>query len=94
MTTHAGQSQAGLPMITTPDQEGGAVFRLYTGSCLLGNMATGATFDSQVAKNSGRIISEELNSLGIDSTLAPCVDVNSNAGNPIIGLRSFGDDKN
>lgn len=91
MTTHYGQSQAGLPLITTPDQEGGAVFRLYAGTSMLGNMATGATFNTQVAKNSGEIISRELNSLGIDSTLAPCVDVNANAGNPIIGLRSFGD---
>lgn len=86
-------NSGGLPLIMAPDQEGGAVFRLYAGTSLCGNMATGATQNTQVAGNSGAIVGRELKAFGITGNLAPCVDVNTNAGNPIIGLRSFGDDK-
>lgn len=94
MSTHAGSSQTGLPMIIDFDQEGGAVFRLYTGTNCMGNMALGATQDITAASNSAKIIAKELKSMAVNTTLAPSVDVNSNPGNPIIGLRSFGDDPN
>ena len=44
------------------------------------------------AKIAGEIIGSELSSLGINTTLAPVVDVNNNANNPVIGLRSYGED--
>lgn len=84
----------GLPVIFENDQEGGTVFRFEGGTNMLGNMATGATFDPQVAADTARIFAEELKSLGINNDDAPCLDVNSNAGNPNINLRSFGDDPN
>ncbi|MBR5293509.1 MAG: beta-hexosaminidase, partial [Oscillospiraceae bacterium] len=40
----------------------------------------------------GKIIGSELSVLGINTNLAPVVDVNNNANNPVIGLRSYGDD--
>lgn len=85
----------GIPLIMTADQEGGNVVRLGTGTALPGNMALGATYaahGTKYAKAAGRIIGSELSVLGINSNLAPVVDVNSNANNPVIGLRSFGDD--
>ncbi len=81
----------GLPMIITADQEGGMVYRLATGTALPGNMALGATDDPEYAKVAGKIIGRELSSLGMNSTLAPVVDVNNNANNPVIGLRSYSD---
>lgn len=78
-------------MITT-DQEGGIVYRLGSGTALPGNMALGATGDVNNAKIAGEIIGSELSSLGINTTLAPVVDVNNNANNPVIGLRSYGED--
>lgn len=82
----------GIPLIITADQEGGSVYRLGSGTALPGNMALGATGDVKYAKQAGQIIGRELSSLGINTDLAPVVDVNNNANNPVIGLRSYGDD--
>lgn len=82
----------GIPLLITTDQEGGIVYRLGSGTALPGNMALGATGDVNNAKITGEIIGSELSSLGINTTLAPVVDVNNNANNPVIGLRSYGED--
>ena len=82
----------GIPLLITTDQEGGIVYRLGSGTALPGNMALGATGDVNNAKIAGKIIGSELSSLGINTTLAPVVDVNNNANNPVIGLRSYGED--
>ena len=82
----------GIPLLITTDQEGGIVYRLGSGTALPGNMALGATGDVNNAKIAGEIIGSELSSLGINTTLAPVVGVNNNANNPVIGLRSYGED--
>lgn len=82
----------GIPMLISADQEGGSVYRLGTGTALPGNMALGATGNTAYAKTAGQIIGSELSVLGINTNLAPVVDVNNNANNPVIGLRSYGDD--
>lgn len=55
-------------------------------------MALGATHNTEYAKKAGQIIGSELSSIGINTNLAPVVDVNNNANNPVIGLRSYSDD--
>src|SRR6266849_992182 len=75
------------------DQENGIVQRLGEVATLFpGNMALGAIgsdeVDSEVALATGR----ELKALGINMNLAPVVDVNNNPANPVIGVRSFGED--
>lgn len=85
-------SNGGIPMIISADQEGGTVYRLGTGTALPGNMALGAAVDTKYAKSAGEIVGSELSVLGINTTLAPVVDVNNNPNNPVIGLRSYGDD--
>lgn len=87
----AATQNGGLPMIITADQEGGMVYRLGSGTALPGNMAVGAAGNTEYAKVNGKIIGRELSSLGLNSTLAPVVDVNNNANNSVIGLRSYGD---
>lgn len=82
----------GIPMLICADQEGGSVYRLATGTALPGNMALSAAGSLDYASLSGEIIGGELRALGINTNLAPVVDVNSNPANPVIGLRSFGDD--
>lgn len=82
----------GLPLLIATDQEGGVVYRLGSGTALPGNMALGATGDVSTAETSGEIIGRELSAVGINTTLAPVIDVNNNANNPVIGTRSFGDD--
>lgn len=54
-------------------------------------MALGATHNTEYAKKAGQIIGSELSSIGINTNLAPVVDVNNNANNPVIGLRSYSD---
>lgn len=85
-------SGGGVPLMIATDQEGGRVYRLGSGTALPGNMAVAAGGDTGNAKLSAEVIGREMSALGINTTLAPVVDVNSNAGNPIIGVRSFGDD--
>ena len=81
-----------VPMLIAADQEGGSVFRLNSGTALPGNMALGAAGDAEYARAAGEIMGSELSALGINTDLAPVADINNNAGNPVIGLRSFGDD--
>ncbi|NJP37068.1 glycoside hydrolase family 3 protein [Alkalicoccus luteus] len=79
-------------MLVTIDQEGGIVTRLQTGTDLPGNMALGATRNLELSEAAGDVIGAELSSLGINTNLAPVVDVNNNPDNPVIGVRSFGED--
>jgi len=83
-----------LPLIIGIDQEGGKITRLGQGTCLPGNMAIGATGNTQYAYDCGNIIGTELLAVGINCTFAPVADVNDNPKNPIINLRSFGSDPN
>lgn len=88
----AAMENRGIPLLICTDQEGGSVYRLASGTALPGNMALSATGNADFARQAGQIIGNELHALGINTTLAPVVDVNNNANNPVIGLRSFGDD--
>lgn len=91
----AATKDGGIAMLISADQEGGSVYRLGTGTALSGNMSLGATYinnGTAYAYEAGKIIGSELNALGINTNLAPVVDVNNNANNPVIGLRSYGDD--
>ncbi|HRE47624.1 MAG TPA: glycoside hydrolase family 3 N-terminal domain-containing protein [Aggregatilineales bacterium] len=75
------------------DQEGGQLVAITGGATELpGNMALGATRSSDLAFEAGRLLGRELLAMGITMNLAPCLDVNVNPANPVIGIRSFGDD--
>lgn len=89
----AGQCGPGLPLFIAVDQEGGAVIRLSRGVTVFpGNMALGATGREDLAYLSGQAVATELAALGINMNLAPVLDVNLNPANPVIGVRSFGED--
>ncbi len=87
-------ADAGLPpLLITIDQEGGLVNRLVDGVTIFPSaMALGASGRAEDAAAAGRITSVELRALGVNTNHAPVLDVNSNVENPIIGIRSFGDD--
>ncbi len=57
-----------------------------------GNMALGATGDERTVLEVAESTGQELKALGINMNLAPDVDINNNPTNPVIGVRSFGDD--
>ncbi|AZK47036.1 beta-N-acetylhexosaminidase [Paenibacillus lentus] len=83
-----------IPLFISMDQEGGMVARLdHDGiSRIQGNMALGAANDLSLTEEAAVLAAKELFSLGINLNFAPCVDVNNNPANPVIGVRSFGED--
>ncbi|WP_127573710.1 glycoside hydrolase family 3 N-terminal domain-containing protein [Georgenia faecalis] len=86
-------ADGGVPMTTSIDQEEGVVVRLPQPSAQLpGAMALGATGSAEHARNAARITAEKLAAVGINQDYAPIADVNSNAMNPVIGVRAFGGD--
>lgn len=81
------------PLLITTDQENGLVRRLGADSTEFpGNMALGAAGAEEVVYDVARATGEELRALGVNTNLAPVVDVNNNPLNPVIGIRSFGED--
>lgn len=86
------QAAAKVPLLLAGDFEGGVWFRLR-GATELGNqMLVGATGAAQLAEGMGRVTGEEAKALGFHWVFAPVLDVNSNPDNPIINVRSFGED--
>jgi beta-N-acetylhexosaminidase len=80
------------PLLICIDQENGVVRRLGEGTTVFpGAMLLGATDHSNFAYEMGVATGTELKALGINWNLAPVVDVNNNADNPVIGVRSFGE---
>ncbi len=81
-----------IPPFIAVDQEGGNVVRISDGAVVLpGNMALGATRSASLAYEAGRAQAHALKLLGFNMNLAPVLDVNVNPRNPVIGIRSFGD---
>lgn len=81
-----------LPFIVI-DQEGGMVSRIPDDAVNIPSaMALGATEDPANGKCAAEITARQLRGLGPNFTMAPVLDVNTNAGNPVIGARSYGDD--
>ncbi|MEN9220749.1 MAG: beta-N-acetylhexosaminidase [Thermostichales cyanobacterium GMQP_bins_62] len=87
----AAQGLAPIPLWIAIDQEGGEIVRLRQGvTAFPAPMAVAAAGSLAWAEAMSYALGSELRALGINLTLAPVLDVNSNPANPIIGLRSFG----
>lgn len=80
-----------MPFIAI-DQEGGMVSRIMDTHALVPGQMTISAAKAKGAKEIGKIMADSLLSLGINLNFAPSVDVNCNPNNPIIGVRSYGDD--
>ncbi|MFF0767299.1 glycoside hydrolase family 3 N-terminal domain-containing protein [Nonomuraea wenchangensis] len=74
------------------DEEGGDVTRVEyaTGSSYPGNLALGVIDDPGLTRRVATAMARDLTGHGVNYNLAPSIDVNSDPGNPIIGVRSFG----
>jgi beta-N-acetylhexosaminidase len=83
---------SGVPLSLSIDQEGGIVARMLEPATVFpGNMALGATRDTELAAEQWGITGQELRATGVNTNFAPVVDVNTNPVNPVIGVRSFGE---
>ncbi|MEE8523840.1 MAG: glycoside hydrolase family 3 N-terminal domain-containing protein, partial [Thermoanaerobaculia bacterium] len=87
------QQAADIPLLVAVDSERGMSFRVRRGTVSLPYaMAIGATGSEDAARFVGEVTAREGRALGIHWTLAPVADVNNNPANPIINIRSFGED--
>ena len=86
------QRLAKLPLLVSADLEAGSGMRFDDATNLPWNMAVGATGDPSFARRQGEVTAREARALGIQHIFAPVADVNNNAGNPVINVRSFGED--
>jgi beta-N-acetylhexosaminidase len=80
------------PLLIAADQEGGQLMAFGDGTPLPGNMALGATRSPELARKAGEVLGREMAALGINVNYAPSADVNINPRNPVVGVRSFGED--
>lgn len=87
------RAETGYPAFIVIDQEGGLVSRLPADAVTVpGAMAVSATGDPANARIAAQITIRQLQGLGVNFNMAPVLDVNTNPANPVIGVRSFGDD--
>lgn len=81
-------------VLVAADEEGGDVTRLEArgGSSFPGNLALGAVDDLKLTRAVAAELGRRLAACGVNFNWAPSADVNSDPGNPVIGVRSFGAD--
>lgn len=91
------QSNSEIPMFISVDQEGGVVQRFseLSGSVpteIPSMLSVGRTGETQLAYDIGKVIAEELRTVGINLDFAPVMDILPQNGESFIGTRSFGSD--
>ncbi|MDO6759313.1 glycoside hydrolase family 3 N-terminal domain-containing protein [Tamlana sp. 2_MG-2023] len=87
------QAMSKVPMLIGMDAEWGLSMRLDSTYAFPWNMTLGAIKDNELVERAGKHIGEHCKRLGVHFNFAPDVDINTNPKNPIIGNRSFGEDR-
>lgn len=88
------QKASRIPMLVSLDGEWGLSMRLDGTTRFPKNMMLGAIEDLSLIEAYGEEVGRQCREIGIHINFAPDIDVNSNVANPVIGLRSFGEDPN
>jgi beta-N-acetylhexosaminidase len=91
--TNRYQAKAKVPLLIGIDAEWGLSMRLDSTYRYPWNMTLGAVKDYNLIEQMGKQMAEQSKRMGIHFNFAPVVDINTNPKNPIIGNRSFGEDK-
>ncbi len=94
-TTHIAnrmQELASTPLLMSLDAETGIGMRFEDATNFPWAMAVTATGDPEYARKIGVVTGREARAIGIQHVYAPVLDVNNNADNPVINVRSFGED--
>jgi len=86
------QQLARYPLLVSADLEAGAGMRFEDTVNFPWNMAVAATGNPEYARRQGEVTAREARALGVQQIFAPVVDVNNNAANPVINVRSYGED--
>lgn len=93
LLTNRYQSLSKIPMLIGFDGEWGLDMRLTNTYRFPWNMTLGAIKNDNLIYQFGQHLGNHAKRLGIHVNFAPVVDINTNPDNPIIGNRSFGEDK-
>ncbi len=94
-TTHIAnrmQEAAKYPLLMSLDAETGIGMRFEDATNFPWAMAVTATGNPEYAYKMGVVTGREARAIGIQHVYAPVLDVNNNADNPVINVRSFGED--
>ena len=86
------QAVSALPLLTTADFEWGVAMRVAGTTKFPRAMAFGAAGDPQLAYEAGKVVGLESRAIGVHVDFGPVADVNNNPRNPVINIRSFGED--
>jgi beta-N-acetylhexosaminidase len=86
------QELANIPLLLSLDAETGIGMRFEDATNLPWAMAVTATGNRDYAYRMGQVTGREARAIGIMHVYAPVLDVNNNAANPVINVRSFGED--
>ncbi len=81
-----------IPLLISADFERGTRMRVSDGALFPNNMAIGASDNPELSYRMGIEVARETRLLGVHQNYAPVCDVNNNPKNPIINVRSFGED--
>ncbi|HEY0042697.1 MAG TPA: glycoside hydrolase family 3 N-terminal domain-containing protein [Flavisolibacter sp.] len=87
------QSIAKTPLMVTIDGEWGLGMRLDSVTRFPYQLTLGALSDEKLVYEMGVAVGEQMKRIGVHVNYAPVVDINNNPANPVIGFRSFGEDK-
>jgi len=88
------QKIAPTPLLISMDAEWGLAMRLDSVKAFPYQLTMGALDSSDWVYQMGLAVGEQCKRLGVHINYAPVVDINNNPRNPVIGYRSFGEDKN
>jgi len=88
------QENAKIPLLISADFETGVGMRFEDTTNFPWNMAIAATGNPEFARKQGEITAREARALGVLWDFAPDADVNNNADNPVINVRSYGENPN
>ena len=86
------QQLARHPLLISADLEAGAGMRFDDTINFPWNMAIAATGNPDYARREGELTAREARAMGVQQIYAPVADVNNNAANPVINVRSYGED--
>ena len=81
------------PLLMAMDAEWGLAMRLDSTFAYPWNMTLGAIADNKIVYDIGKQIGAHVKRMGMHINFSPVVDINTNPDNPIIGNRSFGEDR-
>jgi len=91
--TNRYQKLSRIPLLVAMDGEWGLGMRLDSTVSFPYQMTLGAIRNNNLIYKMGQFVAKDFKRMGMQMNFAPDMDVNNNPNNPVIGFRSFGDNK-